>query len=69
MLLFGRLMEGGADTGFRHVEADKYPAHLFHFCGVGKNVVVKQVYRRAVGSAYIMKIFRIYPNKCINPTA
>jgi len=38
-----RLMEGGADSGFRHVEPEKYQSRLFHFCGEGKNVVMSQV--------------------------
>jgi len=38
-----RLMEGGADSGFRHVEPEKYQSRLFHFCGTGKNVVMSQV--------------------------
>jgi gelsolin len=37
------LLEGGADTGFRHVEAAKYTPRLLHFSGAGKNVVVTQV--------------------------
>jgi len=36
-------MEGGADSGFRHVEPEKYQSRLFHFCGTGKNVVMSQV--------------------------
>jgi len=36
-------MEGGADSGFRHVEPEKYQSRLFHFCGEGKNVVMSQV--------------------------
>ena len=37
------MMEGGADSGFRHAEPDKYQSRLFHFCGTGKNVVMTQV--------------------------
>lgn len=37
------LMEGGADTGFRHAEPEKYPTRLFHFCGTGKNVMMTQI--------------------------
>lgn len=37
------LLEGGADTGFRHVEPEKYTPRLLHFSGTGKNVVVSQV--------------------------
>ena len=36
-------MEGGADSGFRHVQAEEYKSRLFHFCGTGKNVVMSQV--------------------------
>ena len=39
-----RLMEGGADTGFNHVEPEKYKPRLMHFCGKGINVVVKEVF-------------------------
>jgi len=39
-----RLMEGGADTGFHHVEPEKYTPRLMHFSGTGVNVVVKQVW-------------------------
>lgn len=39
-----RLLEGGAESGFRHVVAEKYTPRLFHFHGTGKNVVAKQVY-------------------------
>jgi len=38
-----RLLEGGADTGFHHVEPEKYTPRLFHFSGVGKKVIVTQV--------------------------
>jgi len=38
-----RLLEGGADTGFHHVEPEKYTPRLMHFSGVGKKVVVAQV--------------------------
>jgi len=37
-------MEGGADTGFHHVEPEKYTPRLMHFSGKGLNVVVKQVF-------------------------
>jgi gelsolin len=37
------LLEGGADTGFNHVEPEKYTPRLFHFKGTGKNVVVNQI--------------------------
>ena len=38
-----RLLEGGAESGFRHVEAKTYTPRLMHFSGTGKNVVAKQV--------------------------
>jgi gelsolin len=38
-----QLLEGGADSGFRHVTPEKYQPRLFHFQGTGKNVVVTQV--------------------------
>jgi len=37
-------MEGGADTGFHHVEPEKYIPRLMHFSGKGFNVVVKEVF-------------------------
>jgi len=41
-------MEGGADTGFHHVEPEKYTARLMHFSGKGINVVVKEVIFRLI---------------------
>jgi len=38
-----QLLEGGAESGFRHVTPETYKARLFHFKGTGKNVVVNQV--------------------------
>jgi len=38
-----RLLEGGAETGFHHVEPEKYTPRLMHFSGAGKKVVVNQV--------------------------
>lgn len=40
------IMEGGAESGFRHVEPEKYRPRLLHFCGDKKNVVVMEVPRR-----------------------
>ncbi|XP_072051174.1 gelsolin-like protein 1 [Amphiura filiformis] len=37
------LMKGGADTGFRHVEPEKYKPRLLQFSGKGKNISVKEV--------------------------
>jgi len=37
-------MEGGAETGFHHVEPEKYTPRLMHFSGRGINVVVKEVF-------------------------
>lgn len=37
------LMEGGADSGFNHVEPEEYTPRLFHFSSTGRNVVVNQV--------------------------
>jgi len=36
-------MEGGAESGFRHVEPAKYRPRLLHFCGDKKNVVIMEV--------------------------
>ena len=38
-----RYMSGGAETGFRRVQAKEYKPRLLHFCGVRRNVVVKEV--------------------------
>jgi len=38
-----RLLEGGADTGFHHVEPEEYTPRLMHFSGAGRNVVIRQV--------------------------
>lgn len=40
---FCRLLEGGADTGFHHVEPESYTPRLMHFSGAGRNVVIRQV--------------------------
>jgi gelsolin len=40
------IMEGGAESGFRHVEPAKYRPRLLHFCGDKKNVVIMEVPRR-----------------------
>jgi gelsolin len=37
------LMEGGADTGFRHVKPTEYEPRLLHFSGTKKNVEIKEV--------------------------
>lgn len=39
------IMEGGADSGFNHVEPDKYEPRLLHFSGMKKNIVVREVPR------------------------
>ena len=39
-----RLLEGGADTGFHHVEPESYTPRLMHFAGAGRNVVIRQVF-------------------------
>jgi len=36
-------MEGGADSGFRHVKPTEYEPRLFHFHGLKKKIAVKQV--------------------------
>ncbi|GFO33321.1 gelsolin, partial [Plakobranchus ocellatus] len=36
-------MKGGAKTGFRHVEPEKYKPRLLHFCGQRRHVEVKEV--------------------------
>jgi len=37
------IMEGGIDTGFKHVKPEEYKPRLLHFKGKGKNVRVTQV--------------------------
>lgn len=37
------IMEGGADSGFRHVGPEAYTPRLLHFSGQRKNIVVKEV--------------------------
>ncbi|XP_071953968.1 gelsolin-like protein 1 [Antedon mediterranea] len=36
------IMEGGADTGFRHVGPKEYKARLLHFSGVKKNIQIRE---------------------------
>ena len=36
-------MEGGADTGFRHVEPEKYKTRLLQVFGKGKNLAIREV--------------------------
>jgi gelsolin len=38
-----QLLEGGAESGFRHVTPETYTPRLFHCHGIGKNIVVTQV--------------------------
>lgn len=37
------IMEGGAETGFRHVAPEEYKPRLMHFSGQGRKVTVKEV--------------------------
>ncbi|XP_005100380.1 gelsolin-like protein 2 [Aplysia californica] len=37
------VMKGGAQTGFRHVEPEKYKPRLLHFCGQRRQVEIKEV--------------------------
>jgi gelsolin len=39
------IMEGGADTGFNHVQPTKYEPRLFHFSGTRRDIVVREVPR------------------------
>lgn len=36
-------MEGGADTGFRHVEPTKYKTRLLQVFGKGANLQIREV--------------------------
>eukprot|EP01111_Echinosteliopsis_oligospora_P001710 TRINITY_DN124_c0_g1_i1.p1 TRINITY_DN124_c0_g1~~TRINITY_DN124_c0_g1_i1.p1 ORF type:complete len:375 (+),score=121.39 TRINITY_DN124_c0_g1_i1:25-1125(+) len=38
-----RILEGGKESGFRHVEAEKYKAKLLHIKGTKNNIRVKEV--------------------------
>ena len=38
-----RIMEGGADTGFRHVEPEKYEPRLMRYKREGRRVVATEV--------------------------
>jgi len=37
------ILEGGAETGFRHVKPEEYKPRLLHFSGAKKNIVVHEV--------------------------
>ncbi|KAK2187184.1 hypothetical protein NP493_176g01064 [Ridgeia piscesae] len=37
------IMEGGADTGFRHVAPEEYAPRLLHFSGQKRHITVKEV--------------------------
>jgi len=37
------IMEGGADSGFRHVKPEEYTPRLLHFSGLRRNIEVKEV--------------------------
>lgn len=37
------IMEGGAESGFRHVKPTEYKPRLLHFSGARRNIVVKEV--------------------------
>lgn len=39
------ILEGGAESGFRHVKPEEYTPRLLHFHGEKKNISVKQVNR------------------------
>ena len=41
--LIDRIMEGGADTGFRHVEPEKYEPRLLRYKREGRKVKVTEV--------------------------
>lgn len=38
-----RYLEGGAETGFRHVEPVEYKPRLLQFNGKGRHITVKEV--------------------------
>ena len=41
-------MEGGADTGFRHVEPEQYKTRLLQVVGKGKNLQIREVVGRDI---------------------
>ncbi len=43
ILTFDSIMEGGADTGFRHVKPEEYQPRLLHVSGKRRNIQVKEV--------------------------
>ena len=40
-----RILEGGAESGFRHVKPEEYRPRLLHFHGNKKSVAVKEIRR------------------------
>ena len=42
-VVFDSKMEGGCDTGFRHVGPKKYTPRLLQFKGAKKNVILREV--------------------------
>ena len=53
MFIFS-IMEGGAETGFRHVKPEEYKPRLLHFKAVNKKIALRQV-----GTDEMNKIFKI----------
>ena len=49
-----RTMEGGAETGFRHVEPEKYKTRLLQVKSTGKNLQIREVL-----SLYYCKISQV----------
>jgi gelsolin len=46
------LLEGGAETGFRHVKPEEYKPRLLHFHGTRKNIVINErpLYKKCLDS-------------------
>jgi len=57
-----RLLEGGADTGFHHVEPEKYTPRLMHFSGKGLNIVVQEVLFRFLLSLLARRPLSLSPS-------
>ena len=53
-------MDGGADTGFRHVTPEEYRPRLLHFSGARKNIVIREIPLRRdkmnSGDVYILDL-------------
>ena len=56
ILIHFSIMNGGAKTGFHHVEPDKYQPRLLHFFGERKNITVQEVGYK-ITNTFVHQIF------------